>query len=60
MVIHCHAILVAVTSECSVKSVIYKTYTGTLANSADSDQMPPNEVSDQGLHYLLKLQEVKC
>ena len=38
-IIYSRAILVAVTSECSVKMVIYKTCTGTfriLANSADS------------------------
>ena len=29
-----------------------------LANSADPDQMPQNAASDQGLHCLLKLQEV--
>ena len=42
--------------------VICKTWTGifgTLANSADPDQMLQNVVSDQGLHCLLKLQEVK-
>ena len=38
---------------------ICKTWIGTLANSADSDQVPQNAVSDQGLHCLLKLQEVK-
>ena len=53
------AILVAVMSECSVKGVIYKTYTGTLANSADPDQTTQNAASDQGLHCLLKLREVK-
>ena len=31
----------------------------TLANSADPDQMPQDAASDQGLHCLLKLQEVK-
>ena len=45
--------------ECSVKKIICKTLTGTLANSEDTDQMPQNEASDQGLHCLLKLQEVK-
>ena len=34
-----------------VKRVIYKTWSGTLTNSADTDQMPQNA--------LLKLQEVK-
>ena len=50
------ASLVAVTSECCVKRVIFKTWTRTLANRADSDQTPQNAVPDQGLHYLLKLQ----
>ena len=31
----------------------------TLANSADSDQTPQNVASDQGLHCLFKIQEVK-
>ena len=44
------AILVAVTSEFSVKRVIFKTWTGTLANSADPNQMPQNAASDQSLH----------
>ena len=60
MVIYSHAILVAVTSECGIKGVICKTWTGIMANSTDPDQMPQNMVSDQGLHCLLKLQEVKC
>ena len=34
-------------------------WTGTLANSADQDQTPHNAVFEQGLHCLLKLQEVK-
>ena len=56
-------ILVAVTSECCVKRVICKIWTrlsaGTLANSADPDQTPQDAASDQRLHCLLKLQEVK-
>ena len=56
-VIYSCAILVAVTSECSV--VICKTWTGTLANSADPDEMSQNSASDQSLHCLFKLQEVK-
>ena len=36
-----------------------KTWTGTLANSRDSDQMPQNAAYDQGLYCLFKLQEVK-
>ena len=55
-------ILVAVTSECCVKRVIYKIWTGfsagTLANSADPGQTPQNVASDQGLQCLLKLQNV--
>ena len=50
------------TSGCSIKRNICKTWTGTfwtLANSADPDQMPQNTASDQGLHYLLKLQAIK-
>ena len=30
-----------------------------MAPSADPDQMPQNAASDQGLHSLLKLQEIK-
>ena len=57
MVIYSRAILVTVTSECSVKGVICKTWTGTLENSADPDQTLQNAASDLGLHYFLKLQE---
>ena len=63
MVIYSRAILIAVTSECSVKRVVCKTLTGisagTLANSTDHDQTPQMPGSGQGLHCLLKLQEVK-
>ena len=59
MVNKIRAILVAVTSKCIVKRVFCKTWTGTLANSADPDQTPQNAASDQSLHYLLKLQEFK-
>ena len=59
MFIYSHAILVAMTSDFRVKRVIYKTWTGTLANSPDQDQTPQNAASDLGLHCLLKLQEVK-
>ena len=45
-VIYSRVFLVAVTSECHVKNVIGKIWTGTLA-------------SDQGLHCLLKLQEIE-
>ena len=41
-----------------VKRVICKTWTGTLASSAGQDQTPQNTASDQGLHCLVKLQEV--
>ena len=58
-VIYNHAILVAVRSECSVKKVIGKSWTETLANSTDQHQTPQNAASDQGLYWLLKLQEVK-
>ena len=50
--------LVGVMSESCIKRVICKTWTGlsagALANSADPDQMPQNEASDQdhGLHCL--------
>ena len=56
--IYSHSIRVPVTSECHVQRVIFKTWTGTLANSADPDQMPQNAASDHGLHCLLTLQEV--
>ena len=42
--------------------VTHQTWTGqfgTFANSADLDQTPQNNASDQGLHSLLRLQEVK-
>ena len=58
-VIYSRSIVVAVISECRIKSVIYKTWIRTLANSADSDQAQQNAASDQGLHFLLKLLEVK-
>ena len=51
--------LVAVTSECHAKRIICKTWTGIWVNRADPDQMPQNAASNQGLHCLLKLQEVK-
>ena len=53
--IYSRAILVAMTSECRVKRVICKTWTGTLANSADPDQTP-----QKGLHYVHKLHEIRC
>ena len=59
MVIYSHTILVTVISECCVKRVNCKTWTGTSTNSADLDQTPQNKGSDQYLHCLLKLQEVK-
>ena len=45
-IIYSRARLVNVTSESSVKRVIYETWTGTLANSADPDQMSQNTASD--------------
>ena len=53
-----HANLVTVISECRVKRVLCKTWTGTLANSAESHQTPQNAASDQSLQCLLKLQAV--
>ena len=50
---------VAVTSGFHVMRVICKTWTGIFANSTYSDQTSLNAASDQGLHGLLKLQEVK-
>ena len=49
-VIYSHVILVSVMSKLSVKRVICKNWTMTLADS---------ENPDQTLHCLLKLQEVK-
>ena len=64
MVIYSHAIHVAVMSEYCVKRVNCTNWAqlcaGTLANSADLDQMPHNTVSPQDLHGLLKLQAEKC
>ena len=56
-VIYSCAILVAVTSECSV--VICKTWTGTLANSADPDEMSQNSASDQSLHSLFYYRKLR-
>ena len=53
------AILISVTSECRLMMVSNNAWTGSLANSADPDQTPHNEASDQGLNCLLKFQEVK-
>ena len=58
-VIYSRANLVVVISECRVKRVICKTWTGTLANSADPDQTPQNAAYDQVLHCFLELQEIK-
>ena len=54
MVLYSSSILVAVTSECSGKSVICKTRIETWANSVDLNQMLLNVMSDQGLLCLLK------
>ena len=52
-----------VTSECCIKKIICKIYTGlsagTLANRADPDQTPQNAASDPNLRCLLNLQESK-
>ena len=47
--------------KCHVKRTNCKTWTGTLANSADLDKMPQNAASDLGLYDfgLLALQDVK-
>ena len=58
-VVYSRTILFALTLECIVKWVICKTWTGTLENTADPDQTPQNEASDQGLHFLFKLLQVK-
>ena len=62
-IIYSRAIIIAVRSDCCVKGVICKTRTGCsvgiLANTAAQDQTPQNAASDQGLHCLLKLQEVR-
>ena len=55
----CRAILVSVTSDCRVKKVNCKTSTGTLSNSIDQDQTPHNAASDEGLHCLLKLRNIR-
>ena len=55
-VIYSRAVLVGVTSECLLKKVICKTWTGTFAKNADLDQTAQNAMSDQSLYYLLKLQ----
>ena len=54
MVVYSRATPVAVTSGCSLK-----TWTWTLANSADPDQTPQNAASDQDLHCLIKVHDVK-
>ena len=59
MVIYSCAVLVTVMPECYVKRIVCKTWTGTLEYSTHSDQMLQNSVSDQTLHFLLKLQGVK-
>ena len=59
MIFYSRTILVAVKSECCVKRITCKTWTETLAKSADQDQTPQNAASDQGLQCLLKLQEIR-
>ena len=58
-VIYSRASLVAVTTECRVKSNICKTWTGKLAKSVDPDPTSGSTVSDHGLHCLLKSLDVK-
>ena len=58
-VIYSCLILVTVTSEGLVKKTICKTWTVTMENSAEPGQSPQNAASDQDLHCLLKVQEVK-
>ena len=58
-VIYSRAILVTEATDRRVKRVICKTWTRTLANSAEPVQMPQDAAFDRGLHFLLKLQEVK-
>ena len=41
------------------KEVICKTCIGTFPNSADPNQTSQKAASDQGLHCLFKLQDVK-
>ena len=58
-VIYSRAILVTEAADRRVKRVICKTWTRTLANSAEPVQMPQDAAFDRNLHFLLKLQEVK-
>ena len=64
MVIYSHAILVsprqsAVDGGLSVKPRLVHLRHWQIQCSADPDQKPQNAVSDESLHCLLKLQEVK-
>ena len=52
--IHSRADLVALTSECGVKSLDWD-----IGKQCIPDQTPQNAASDQGLHCFLKLQDVK-
>ena len=56
MVIYDRAIFVAVALGCYVKKVSCKTWTGILANNADSEQTQQKAACDQGLDCVLKLQ----
>ena len=58
-VIYTCTVLVTVTLVWRVKRVICKTWTETLVNNTNPDLKLLNVASDQGLHCLLKLQEVK-
>ena len=57
-VIYSRTILVAVAPDCCVKMVICKTWTW-FSDGTDPVRTLQNVESDQGLHSLLKLQEVK-
>ena len=62
MVIYNRTSLVAGMSECSVRKIICKIWTGkfgTLTNSADPNKTPQNVASDQGLYSLHKFQDIK-
>ena len=59
MVIYNTAMLVTAISECRVKKVISRTWTGTLANSADPHQTPQNTASDQGRQCLIKYKKLR-
>ena len=51
--------LLSLWRQSSVKRGLSEIWTRILENSADLDQTPHNTTSEQGLHCLFKLQEVK-